>query len=87
MLSTTQPRKDKRVKTGRRITQGCCSTPILFNVYNEYLPDEALKGFQYLKIDQVIRTVKHAEKLVLQPKEQTVLQGMTDRLIETERYY
>jgi hypothetical protein len=85
--STTQPMKDKRVKTGRRIAQGCCLTPSLFNVYSECLPHEVLKWFQYFKTDQVIRTVKQADKLVLQPKEQSVLQGMTDRLIEIGRYY
>jgi len=33
----------------------------------------------------VIRTVKYADDLVLQAKEETVLQGMIDRLIEIDR--
>ena len=32
-------------------------------------------------------TVKYADDLVLMAKEETVLQGMIDKLIETGRYY
>jgi hypothetical protein len=35
---------------------------------------------------QVIRTVKYADGLVLLAKEETVLQGMIDRLIGTGRF-
>jgi len=36
---------------------------------------------------QIIQTVKYADDLVLMAKEETVLQGMTDKLIETGTYY
>jgi len=36
---------------------------------------------------QIIQTVKYADDLVLMVKEETVLQGMTDKLIESGRYY
>ena len=36
---------------------------------------------------QIIHTVKYADDLVLMAKEETVLQGMIDKLIETGRYY
>ena len=36
---------------------------------------------------QIIQTVKYADDLVLMAKEETVLQGMIDKLIETGRYY
>ena len=36
---------------------------------------------------QIIQTVKYADHLVLMAKEETVLQGMIDKLIETGRYY
>ena len=36
---------------------------------------------------QIIHTVKYADDLVLVAKEETVLQGMIDKLIETGRYY
>jgi hypothetical protein len=47
------------------------------------LPKEALEGFVDFKIGgQVIRNVKYADDLVLRAKEEAVLQGMTERLIE-----
>jgi hypothetical protein len=63
-------------------------SPILFNIYSEYLIKEAFEGFGDIKIGgQVIRTVKYADELVLLAKEETVLQGMTDRLIKIGRGY
>ena len=36
---------------------------------------------------QIIQTVKYVDDLVLMAKEETVLQGMIDKLIETGRCY
>ena len=36
---------------------------------------------------KIIQTVRYADDLVLMAKEETVLQGMIDKLIETGRYY
>ena len=36
---------------------------------------------------QIIQTVKYADNLVLMAKEETVLQGIIDKLTETGRYY
>jgi hypothetical protein len=44
-----------------------------------------IKG--YNEYGQVIRTVKYADDLVLLAREEKVLQGMIDRLSETERRY
>jgi hypothetical protein len=74
------------VKIGRGVRQGCCLSPILFNLYSEYLTKKALEGFGDFKIGgQVICTVKYADDLVLLAREETVLQGMIDRLIEIGR--
>jgi hypothetical protein len=63
-------------------------SPILFNLYSEYLTKEALEGFGDIKIGgQVIRTVKYADDLVLLAREEKVLHGMFDRLIEIGRFY
>jgi hypothetical protein len=75
------------VKIGR-VRQGCCLSPILFSLYSEYLTKEALEGFGEFKIGgQVIRTMKYADDLVLLAREEKVLQGMVDRLIEIGRRY
>jgi hypothetical protein len=77
----------RSVKIGRGVRQGCCWSPILFNLYSEYLTKEALEGFGEFKIGgQVIHTVKFADDLVLLAREEKVLQGMIDRLIEIGRH-
>ena len=63
-------------------------SPILFNLYSECLTKEALDGLgDFNSGGQIIQTVKYADDLVLMAKEETVLQGMTDKLIETGRSY
>ena len=54
-------------------------------MYSEYLNKEALEEYRDFKIGQVIRTVKRANELVLLAKEETVLEGMIDRLNEIGR--
>jgi len=78
----------RSVKTGRGVTQGCCLSPILFNLYSECLTKEALERFGDFKIrGQIMHTVKYADELVLLAKEETVLQDMFYKLIEIGRCY
>jgi len=75
-------------KTGRGVRQGCCLSPILFNLYSEYLTKEDLEGLGDFKIGgQIIHTVKYADDLVLLAKEEKVLQDMIGKLIEIGRCY
>ena len=60
----------------------------MFKLCSECLTKEALDGLGDFKVGwQIIQTVKYADDLVLMAKEETVLQGMIDKLIETCRYY
>ena len=59
-----------------------------FNLYSKCLTKEALEGLGDFKIGgQIIQIVKYADDLVLMAKEETVLQGMIDKLIEIGRFY
>jgi hypothetical protein len=61
-------------------------SPILFNLYNEYLTSDALEGSGDFRIGgHVIRTVKYADDLALLAEGEKVLQGMNDRRTETRR--
>jgi len=63
-------------------------SPILFNLYSEYLTKEALEGLEDFKIGrQIIHTVKYADDLVLLAKEENVLQDIIDKLTEIGRCY
>jgi len=76
------------VQIGRGVQQGCCLSPILFNLYSEYLNKEALAGLGDFDIGgQIIQTVKYADDLKLMAKEETILQGIIDKLTEIRRCY
>jgi len=73
----------RTVQIGIGVIQGCCLSLILFNLYSECLTKGALDELGDFNIGgQIIQTVKYADDLVLMAKEETVLQGMIDKLIE-----
>jgi hypothetical protein len=78
----------KSVKIRRGVIQECCLSPLLFNLYSEYVTQEALDGLGNFKVGgQIIHTVRYADDLVLLAKEETILQSMIDKLIEVGRGY
>ena len=67
-------RETRIVKTGRRIRQGCCLSPILFYLYSKCLTKETLEVYGDFELGrQIIHTVKYADDLVLPAKEEKVL--------------
>ena len=76
------------MQIGKGVKQGCCLSPILFNLYSECLTKEGLDGLGDFNIGgQIIQTVKYADDLVLMAKEEKVIQGMIDKLIEIGSCY
>jgi len=56
--------------------------------YSECLTKEGLDGLGDFNIGrQIIQTVKYADELVLMTKEEIVLQGKIDKLVEIGRCY
>jgi len=76
------------VQIGRGVRQGCYLSPILFKLYSECLTKEALDRLGDFNFGgQIIQTVKYADDLLLMAKEETVLQGMINKLIEIVSFY
>jgi len=62
--------------------------PILFIWYSECLNKEALNGLGDFNVGgQIIQILKYVDNLVLMTKEETVLHGSIDKLIEIGRCY
>jgi len=56
----------RSVQIGKGVRQGCCLSPILFNLYSECLTKKAPDGLGDFNIGgQIIQTVKYADDLVL----------------------
>jgi len=75
------------MKTGQRVRERCCLSPILFNSYSECLTKETSEVFGGFKIGrQVNSNVKYADDIVLLANEE-LLQGTTESLYEIGRCY
>jgi predicted nucleotidyltransferase len=63
-------------------------SPRLFNLYSEYVTQEALEGLGDFKVGgKIISMVRYADDLMLLAKEGTILQSMIDKLLEVGRGY
>jgi hypothetical protein len=69
----------KRMKIFKSGRQGLSLSPILFNLYSEYLSKEDLDVFGDFKIrGQKTHTVKHEDKLGPPAQEETVILKLKD---------
>ena len=83
----TGPSGDKKYEDWRRSYTRMPFVMDSVQLYSEYVTREAVEGFGNFKIGQVICTAKYADDLELLAEEETALQGMSDRLIQTGRCY
>ena len=74
--TTTGSTRHKECEDRKGVRQGCRLSSILYNWYSEYLTKEAPEGFGDLRMGgKIMQTVKYADDLVLQAKEETVHSG------------
>jgi hypothetical protein len=75
------------VNIGRRVRQGCCLSLIVINLQSEYLTTEDREGFSDFKIGgQTVCIVKYTDNLVLLAKEEMLLQGTIENVIDVRRF-
>ena len=60
-LTNTVHGETRRVKDGRTVRQGCCLSPILFNLYSECLTMESLEGFGHFKREVQVSTLRNRQ--------------------------
>ena len=74
------------VEIGREVRQVYCMSPMLFNLYGEYLMKEALAEIRDCKIKgRIINKVRFADGSTIIAKTPGELQNIVQRLVDTGR--
>src|SRR3989442_6428138 len=78
----------REVVVERRIRQGCVISPLLFNLYSEFMIKEALKNEEGIRFNGVnVTDLRYADDAVLVADKRKNMQKMIDRLNETCKAY
>ena len=78
----------REVKVERGVRQGCIISPLLFNLYSEFMMKEAMEGVEGISFGGVnITDLRYADDAVLVADKRKKLQHMIDRLNETCKAY
>ena len=68
--------------------QGCVISPLLFNLYSEFMIKEAMENVEGIKFDRVnITNLRYADDAVLMADKRKKMQKMLDRLNKTCKEY
>ncbi|PNF33086.1 hypothetical protein B7P43_G16084 [Cryptotermes secundus] len=88
VIKQAEESRNRALNTAKRIHEEYRPLKLDIDDMSECLTKEALDGLGDFKLGgQIIQTVKYANDLVLMAKEETVPQGMVDRLIEIGKCY
>ena len=84
----TREGKSRRICIRRGVRQGCIISPILFNLYSEYMMKEAIEEARGITINgKNLNNLRHADDAVLINEMENQLQMMLDKVNETCKEY